>query len=191
MIGPLGSTGGIGERREHGSQLASLCTELNTTLRRLGVLSAEPPGQRAVDELQRLQYGLHLYAERLVGITPPGGGETAHAELAEALACARDATAEVAEAAGVGGRLATQALVWEWRGAIFRVRLARMLLQPPQRIAAQRPVDAASGLVAPLAAFSLTAAGATAFVLGAILALWPLWAIGVVAVVVGMVVYRP
>jgi hypothetical protein len=191
MIGPLGSTGGIGERHGHGSQLASLCTELNATLRRLEAIAAEPPGRRAVDELQRLQYGLHLFAERLVGISPPGGVETAQAELAEALASARDATAEVAEAANAGGRPATQPLVWEWRGALFRLRLARMLVQPPQRVAALKPPDSAPRLVAPLAAFGLTAAGATAFVLGAILALWPLWTIGVFAVIVGMIVYRP
>src|SRR3954467_9239173 len=113
MIVPLGSSGGIGERHGHGSQLASLCTELNATLRRLDAQAAEPPGRRAVDELQRLQYALHLFAERLVGISPPGGVETAQADLAEAISSARDATAEVAEAANAGGRLATQSLVWE------------------------------------------------------------------------------
>src|SRR4051794_6669317 len=116
MIDPLGSTGRIGERHGHASQLASLCTELNATLRRLDALAAEPPGHSAVDELQRLQYGLHLFAERLVGISPPGGIETAQAELAEAPASARDATAGVAGAADAGGRAAPPPPVWGWGG---------------------------------------------------------------------------
>ena len=56
---------------------------------------------------------------------------TAHAELADALRCARDATAEVAEAVSIWGAAGVEPLLHEWRGALFRVRLARLRVAPP------------------------------------------------------------
>ena len=44
---------------------------------------------------------------------------------------ARDATAEVAEAVSAWGAAGVEPLLHEWRGALFRVRLARLRLTPP------------------------------------------------------------
>jgi hypothetical protein len=46
-------------------------------------------------------------------------------------------------------------------------------------------------LVAPLAAFVLALAGALAFVLGATIGPWPLWAAGLLAVCGSVLAYRP
>ncbi|MEX2103257.1 MAG: hypothetical protein WD805_04775, partial [Gaiellaceae bacterium] len=51
-----------------------------------------------LDELPGLQYTLHAGAELAVGIDPPAGAETVHAELVAALSEARDATSEIARA---------------------------------------------------------------------------------------------
>ncbi len=161
-----------------------LWSELSWTLRRLETVAGRSPAgldDDAAHELARLQYSLHLIAESLHG---------AHDELTEALACARDATAAVAEAALLDGWDAALPLVYEWRGALFRVRLARMLLTPPPPEGALEPAEPADWRGA-LASFGLTLAGCAAFVLGAVLAIWPLWAAGMAAVVAGFLVYRP
>ena len=82
-------------------------------------------------------------------------------------------------------------LMHEWRGALFRVRLARLRLVPPQRHASQAIALDSEGLARPLAAFLLALGGALAFVAGATLGLWPLWAIGMAAVCCSVLVYRP
>src|SRR5260221_7926104 len=75
-----------------------------------------------VRSLRRLQYALHVASEHAYGLEPPEGAATAHAELADALACARDVTGELAEG---------DPMLEEWRGALLRVRLARMRLATP------------------------------------------------------------
>ncbi len=183
---------GIGERQGYAGELAGLWSELHRTLRRLESLAGRELAEPAVDELARLQYALHLYGERMVGMMPPRGAEASHDELSDSLACARDATAEVAQAAGLGGWTLAAPLVYEWRGALFRVRLARMMLTAPQVRAVEPEPDAdGAGVLPPLIAFGLTAAGAAAFTCGAIMSIWPLWAAGMVAVVAGLLVYRP
>jgi hypothetical protein len=160
MIDPLAQEVRSGQRRGYEGELAGLWSELQRALRRLERIAA-PPGE-----------------------------EAAHEELALALAEARDATAEIAEAVEDGGPEASALLVHEWRGALFRVRLARMRLTgaPPAKAG-----QAAEGraLLAPLASFALVAAGAAAFVLGAVLSSWPIWLAGMLAVVAGLLVYRP
>lgn len=172
-----------------------LSRELSWTLRRLEAVAMRPVEElgEAPLELQRLQYSLHQLAERLVGLHVPsdGGAGAAHAELADALACARDATAELAEAAAADGWSAAAPLVYEWRGAIFRVRLAQGLLAPARPQAAHREPDDTRDLAAALTAFGLTLSGGAAFVSGAVLASWPLWSAGMIAVVAGLLVYRP
>jgi hypothetical protein len=164
-----------------------ISSELTWTLRRLEAIAVRPVEQIGADaapELARLQYSLHLLGERLHGLRPT----EAHAELADALERARDATADVAEAAEAEGWAGAAPLVYEWRGALFRLRLARTMLTPP-RPEPQPPAQ--PDVRAALASFGLTLAGGAAFVSGAVVATWPLWAAGMVAVVAGLLVYRP
>jgi hypothetical protein len=161
-----------------------LWVELGRVLRRLESIAARPPEElaaEAAEELAHLQYALHRASERLV----------AHTELADALAAARDATAEIAEVAAESGWTAAAPLVYEWRGALFRVRLARMLLAPAAPAASRREREDSPQLRAALAAFGLTLSGGAAFVSGAVIAAWPLWTAGMVAVVAGLLLYRP
>ena len=116
------------------------------------------------------------------GLEPPPAAASAHAELADALACARDATAEVAEAVSIWGAEGVDTLLHEWRGALFRVRLARLRLAAPAPRAVAEEEHFKHGFGWPLAAFTLALVGALAFVAGATLRLWPLWVAGLVAV---------
>jgi len=183
---------GTGER--YAVAMGDLWAGLARTLARLDVAAAEPARldeATAPASLRRLQYSLHVAAEHAYGIEPPPAAASPHAELADALACARDATAEVAEAVSIWGAEGVQPLLHEWRGALFRVRLARMRLAAP----APRPEPPAEppepGYGRPLASFLLALLGALAFVGGATLALWPLWAGGMVVVCLAVVAYRP
>jgi uncharacterized protein (DUF2342 family) len=179
---------------QYAEAMGELWTGLSRTLGRLDRIAAEPDrldDERVEISLRRLQYSLHLASEQAYGVEPPPGAETAHAELADALACARDATAEVVEAVADYGAEGAEPLLHEWRGALFRVRLARLRLAVP---AAERPRELEEpheSLVRPLAAFLLALAGALAFVAGATLGLWPVWAAGLVAVLAAVLCYRP
>ena len=178
----------------YASAMGELWTGLARTLRRLDVAAADPElldEQGAERSLRRLQYALHLASEHAYGLDPPAGSESAHAELADALACARDATAEVAEAVAAWGGEGVRPLLHEWRGALFRVRLARMRLAAPQPPAQHEEEPLDTDLRRPLAAFTLALTGAVAFVAGATLGLWPVWAAGLVAVCGSVVAYRP
>jgi hypothetical protein len=184
---------GTGER--YATQMGELWSGLTRTLSRLERIAGDPEllGDDVIDTLRRLQYGLHAASEDAYGLVPPAGAETAHAELAAALAGARDATAEVAEAVEDAGGDAAAMLVHEWRGALFRVRLARLRLAgPPKRPAASVVEDVQHAQVAaPLAAFLLALGGALAFVVGATVGPWPLWVAGILAVCGSVLAYRP
>jgi hypothetical protein len=134
-----------------------------------------------VQSLRRLQYALHVASEHAYGLEPPEGSATAHAELADALACARDVTGELAAGSSV---------LDEWRGALLRVRLARMRLSTPPA-AAVLELPPADGIAQPLLAFLLALGGALAFVAGATLGAWPVWSAGIVAVCASVLAYRP
>jgi hypothetical protein len=183
-----------GTERSYAVAMSELWSGLARTLARLDVAAAEPStldDRSAGESLRRLQYALHLATEHAYGLEPPATALSAHAELADALVCARDATAGVAEAVSIWGADGVEPLLPEWRGALFRVRLARTRLAAPAPTpAAAEPTDD-TGIRAPLIAFALALAGALAFVAGATLALWPLWAAGLVAVCVSVVAYRP
>jgi hypothetical protein len=173
----------IGDRQSYASAIAGLWSGLSRTLDRLERIAAEPAETLAdPDELEampRLQYTLHAASEAAAGIAPPADAETSHAELAAALADARDATADVADAAACGGAESAIPLVYEWRGALFRVRLARMrLVAEPER--AEEPEPAPSG--AATRAIALTLGGAIVVCLGAIFGLWALGAAGLTLV---------
>jgi len=166
---------------------------LARTLARLDGI-AQSPGRlsdsEVVHALRRLQYSLHSASEHAYGLVPPAGAESAHAELADALAAARDATAEIAEAAD-GGVEAAATLVHQWRGALFRVRLARVRLAGPPPVPPEADVQETNDISAPLVAFVLALAGAIAFVVGATVGPWPVWVAGIVAVCASLLVYRP
>lgn len=183
-----------GTRERYADELGVLWSGLNRTLRRLDAIAGEP--ERLEDEatvatLRRLQYALHLANEHAYGLAPPPGAETAHAELAAALAAARDATAEISEAVSEEGLGGAAPLLHEWRGALFRVRLARLRVATPKMPQTEAGDAERPGIAAPLVAFALATCGAVGFVAGATLGLWPVWVAGLVAVCASIVCYRP
>jgi hypothetical protein len=178
----------------YAEEMGELWLDLSHTLARLDRYAATPDrldDVRAEVSLGRLRYELHLASEHAYGVAPPPGSETAHAELRSSLAAARDATAEVAEALSDQGRDAVRPLLPEWRGALFRVRLARIRLATPaarHETLAELPDE---GIARPLIAFLLALVGALSFVAGATLGLWPVWSAGVLAVCASVLAYRP
>jgi hypothetical protein len=178
----------------YAEEMGELWTELSHTLARLDRYAAAPDrldDARAEVSLNRLRYALHLASEHAYGVAPPAGAATAHAELRSSLTAARDATAEIAEALADQGLEGIVPLLPEWRGALFRVRLARLRLATP--VARQETLGDTreDGIARPLIAFSLALFGALAFVAGATLGFWPLWATGVVGVCASVLAYRP
>jgi hypothetical protein len=170
-------------QERYADQVGELWSWLSPTLTRVDELED-------VESLRRLQYALHVAAEHAYGIEPPEGAATAHAELADALGCARDLTGEMAAGSELFGSDGVQPLLHEWRGALFRVRLARMRLGSPAAHPLA-PREARDGVARPLVAFLLALGGALAFVAGATLDVWPLWTVGLVAVCASIVAYRP
>jgi hypothetical protein len=173
--------------------MGELWTGLARTMTRLDRVAGDPlrlDQDDAARSLRRLQYALHIASELAYGLAPPAAARTAHAELADALRCARDATAEVAEAVSIWGAAGVDPLLHEWRGALFRVRLARLRVAPPAAAPQAETADD-EGIARPLAAFLLALAGAVAFVAGATIGAWPVWAVGIVAVCASCLVYRP
>jgi hypothetical protein len=178
----------------YAEEMGELWTELSHTLARLDRYASTPDRLddiRAEVSLGRLRYALHLASEHAYGVAPPPGAETAHAELRSSLAAARDATAEVAEALTDQGAEAVEPLLPEWRGALFRVRLARLRLSTPAARRETLGEVGDEGLARPLVAFLLALLGALSFVAGATLGLWPIWAAGVLAVCASVLAYRP
>lgn len=174
--------------------MGELWTELSHTLARLDRYATTPDrldDVRAEVSLNRLRYALHLASEHAYGVAAPPGAETAHAELRSSLAAARDATAEVAEALTDQGAEAVQPLLPEWRGALFRVRLARLRLATPIALKETVGDPGDEGIARPLIAFLLALVGALSFVAGATLGLWPVWSAGVLAVGAAILAYRP
>ncbi|HXV95626.1 MAG TPA: hypothetical protein VD695_03685 [Gaiellaceae bacterium] len=160
---------------------------------------AEGVADGFLDELPQLQYTLHAGAELAVGIDPPPGGETLHAELVAALAEARDITAEVGSVLDDGDAELVEPLLPEWRGALFRVRLARLRAlertalplgsdapREPEPRRRQRERTSLSAIVATV----LVIGGAFLFTAGAVLAAWPVWAAGLALFAGGFVLYR-
>jgi hypothetical protein len=170
-----------------------LWTGLAHTLSRLEAIAAEPErleDVRQVDVLRRLQYGLHRASEHAFGLSPPAGTEPVHTELAGALAGARDATARIVEAVDEWGHEAAEPLVWEWRGALFRVRLARLRLSGSSPLGPHPATETPFSWRAPLTALVLILAGAGMFVAGAMTHQWPVWVAGMVAICCSAATFR-
>jgi hypothetical protein len=135
----LRSAAGTGRREGYSGALAELWGRLGLTMAELDALAATP-AEELVDAagplLPRLQYELHAAGEAVLGLEPPPGSERAHADLAQALVNARDATAELLDAVEAGDLEGAAGMTYEWRGALFSVRLARLRLGAADRSAA-------------------------------------------------------
>src|SRR5919198_6720243 len=143
---PVRQTLGTGSPRGYAAAMAGLWIDLQLTLARLDTLAADPDllfDDR--DALPVLQYELHCAAELASGLTPPPDAALVHEEIAEALAEARELTAEIADALAHGAPEAAAPLIWEWRGALFRVRFARLRLERPRAVNAP-PIEAVARL---------------------------------------------
>ena len=196
---------GTSERHVYASAVTDLWKRLGITLSRLERIAESPEewsSDEMFEELPSLQYSLHAAAELAVGIQPPKGHETAHTELVAALTQARDTTAEVASAAETAGVELIDPLLPEWRGALFRVRLARLraLDRPTIKVSGDSTVRSEeadqhvpfnrTGLAA-LLATGLVLGGGLLFTAGAVLAAWPIWAAGLMLALGGFLLIRP
>jgi hypothetical protein len=185
----LRQTVGTGARESYEAAIAGVWSDLRATLVRLEALAADPDetlaAPDAAETLSALQYSLHRAAELVTGLDPPAGGELLHEELAAALAEARDATAEIAFVVEDGGADQAEPYVYEWRGALFRVRLAQMRLALPVDVPGpDAPVATGSSPSLLLARF-LVGGGALVLAAGAVLGLWQLAAVGLSAFAAG------
>jgi hypothetical protein len=194
MIGrSVRQTLGTGSPRSYAAVMAGLWIDLELTLARLDSLAGD--GERLLDgreTLPALQYDLHCAAELVAGLAPPEDAVPVHEELAEALAEARELTAELAEALGHGGLEAAAPLVWEWRGALFRIRFARVRLERPSPAAAAAPDPGSPPSArAPVFAAAAVAVGSTLVLVAALLGLWLLVALTLMGTVAGSVLLRP
>ena len=185
-----------GQREGYAAALTGLWKRLSWALTELESIAGDPAElfdeDSVLERLPSLQYALHATSELALGLRPPAGAEIAHAELAAALAGARDATAEIAEVLEHGGGIAAEPLLPEWRGALFRVRLVRLRVATPPPLPSElagepEPPPRANALAASLLAVS----GATVFAAGATLDLWPVWALGLALFASGLLVFSP
>lgn len=196
MIGAVKVGADTGGREGYPSAMSGVWSGLAIALQRLDVLASEPGStlghDDALESLRGFQYVLHAARETAEGVSPPAGNEALHTELVGALADARDLTAEVHEVALNDGPEAASLLAYEWRGALFRVRLAQLRLasagpgepgagEPPRGRRFER--GAAAGTLLVLAGTVAVAAGAT-------LALWPVWAAGLALIAAAIVALR-
>jgi hypothetical protein len=191
-----------GGRQTYTTAVTDLWERVGTALTRLERI-AEGPADVLVeehsDELPGLQYSLHAGAELAVGIEPPPAAEDLHEELVSALAEARDATAEVAYALEIDEVEGVEPLLPEWRGSLFRVRLARLrALERTNALAAEtravprrRKTEAKGSSLTAIVATILILGGAFLFTAGAVLVAWPVWAAGLALFAGGFVLYRP
>jgi hypothetical protein len=180
-------------REHYASALEGLWSDLAGTLTRLERLAAQPEfvDDVALGALPRLQYSLHRARELVYGIAPPLATSAAHRELAASLEEARDVTGEVASLLDAGDAEGAAELVHEWRGALFRVRLARRRLTRTPQVATPVKVEESGATAAAAVSLALLAAGVLAFLTGAVLVMWPVWAVGLALVAAALLVYRP
>jgi hypothetical protein len=192
-----------GERQAYTAAVTDLWERVGTALTRLERVAdstSEELVEEHAEELPGLQYALHSGAELAVGIDAPDLAATLHAELVAALAEARDATAEVSYALESGDPESVEPLLLEWRGALFRVRLARLrALERSRAATGEQPAVAPPRrrertdrtAVSAIVATILILGGAFLFTAGAVLVAWPIWAAGLALFAGGFILYRP
>ena len=179
-------------REQYATALDGLWSDLTGALSRLERIAAEPDelDEDTLEVLPVLQYSLHRAGESIHGLAPLPATADAHRELAAALEDARDVTGDVACLLEADDSDGAAELVHEWRGALFRVRLARRrLIRTPPTPA--RVVDEPRRTALAAGALALLAAGTAAFLAGAVLVIWPLWAAGLGLVATSLLVFRP
>jgi hypothetical protein len=178
-------------RTDYGSALDELWGDTSPAVAQLERIASAPEDglDGCIDLLPALQYALHRASEAAVGLRPPPGTAGAHAEFAAALADARDVTGDVSELASHYDYAAAHDLAHEWRAALFRVRLARRRLTRSRPLPEVEREETASSLHAALS-LAVLVAGTGFFVAGAVLGLWPVWAIGLALVAAASLVYR-
>lgn len=182
----MGPGSGTSAARQYAGTMAGLWGGLASTLHGLEALAADARrlDEDTVDTLRLFQYRLHWAGEALAGVVPPDGTQELHGELADALAGAREWTGDMAAALERHGSAGAHELLLGWRGALFRVRLARMRLAGPA-------TDAPAGIGrSAVLATALTFLGVAAFTAGAMFVVWPLWAAGLALVAGGTLLYR-
>lgn len=185
----MGQRTGTGGKQSYATTIAGLWDGLARALAELDALAADPETLSAA-RLPALQYALHTAGERIAGLTPPEGAEAIHEELAAAVADARDATADVADTVEAYGEAAAAPLVWEWRGALFRVRLARRRLLHPEPLPADPLRPSLPTPRRAVMSVALICTAAIALLAGALVGHWALVAAGVLALFGGMLVQR-
>jgi hypothetical protein len=190
---PMRQTLGSEAPRTYAVAMAGLWIDLRSTLARLDGLAGDL--DYLCDEretLPALQYDLHRASELVAGLEPPNGSELVHEELSEALTEARETTADIAEALDHGGVDAAAPLVWEWRGVLFRVRLARIRLERPRPAEAPATAGAApAGQPVPFFAAGAVAVGSALVLFAALLGLWLLVALVLAGTGAAAVLLRP
>ena len=186
-------TVGSGWSRSYAAAMAGIWLDLRRTLTDLDVLAEDPSRLDEDEALSALQYELHAAGETLAGIDPPEEAEAMHEDLADALADARDATAEVAEAYSCGGLELAMPLVWEWRGALFRVRYARLRLTGvPVPVAVTRSrIAAPPARTPPAVTASVVAIGSALVLTAALLGLWLLVVLMLAGTLAASLLLRP
>ena len=171
------------------SALDEVWTGVAPAVAELERLAADPARLETAD-LDGLRYSLHRAAELAGGLHAPPGSQCVHDELAVALENAREATAAVAAACEECGTWAAEPLVWEWRGALFTVRLAHRRLTQRDPELTEPASDSPTGIARPLAATLAVLLGAIAVLGGALADQWPLWSAGIALVLVSLPLQR-
>ena len=191
---PMRQTLGSESPRTYAVAMAGLWIDLRSALARLDGLAGDLDDLYDEREtLPALQYDLHRASELVAGLEPPNGSELVHEELSEALTEARETTADIAEALDHGGVDAAAPLVWEWRGVLFRVRLARIRLERPRPAEAPAAAGGAAtpGQPVPFFAAGAVAVGSALVLFAALLGLWLLVALVLAGTGAAAVLLRP
>ncbi len=177
-------------RTDYRSALDELWSSTSPAVTQLEQIASAPEEELddSLDLLPALQYALHRASEVAVGLRPPPATAAAHEEFAAALADARDVTGDVSELAETYDWDAAHDLTHEWRAALFRVRLARRRLTRARPLPAITPDPPSEARTATLALLCLVV-GTGLFTAGAVLTLWPIWAIGLALVAAASLVY--